>query len=164
MILTLSMPALAQIRTAFKQAPQVTISALLAAMTDATLLLQRESQELMPSASGLTRASISADAFTTPMGVLGVVGSNQPSAAFVELGTRPHMPPIAPIQRWVQDRLGLSGAEGRRVAWLVARKIARKGTPAQRVFERTLKANQAQVISIFENAAARLASHLGSAA
>ncbi len=164
MILSLSMPALDQIRAAFKQAPGVTINALLAAMTDATVLLQRESMELMPTASGLTRASIAADSFTTPMGVLGIVGSNQPSAAFVELGTRPHMPPIAPIQRWVQDRLGLSGAEGRRVAWLVARKIARKGTPAQRVFERTLAANQAQVISIFENVAARLANHLGSAA
>lgn len=164
MIISISMPALEQLRAAFKQAPTVTINALLAAMTEATLLLQRESMELMPTASGLTRASISADAFTTPMGVLGVVGTNQPSAAFVELGTRPHMPPIAPIQRWVQDRLGLSGAEGRRVAWLVARKIARKGTPAQRVFERTLAANQGQVISIFEGVAARLANHLGAAA
>ena len=164
MILTLSMPALDQLRASFKQAPSLTINTLLAAMTEATLLLQRESKELMPSASGLTRASISADAFTTPMGVLGVVGSNQPAATFVELGTRPHMPPIAPIQRWVQDRLGLSGAEGKRVAWLVARKIARKGTQPQRIFERTLQANQAQVISIFEGVAARLASQLGNAA
>jgi hypothetical protein len=159
-VIKLSLPTVAQLQAAFKQAPQVTISAMLAAMTEATLLLEREAKELMPTASGMTRASISSDAFITPVGVIGITASNQPSAAFVELGTRPHMPPIAPIQRWVQDRLGITGAEGKRVAWLVARKIARQGTKPQKIFERTLQANEGQLVAIFEGAVQRLAGHL----
>jgi hypothetical protein len=159
-VIQLSMPTLAQLQAAFRQAPQVTISTMLGAMTEATLLLEREAKELMPAASGMTRASIASDAFTTPVGVIGITASNQPAAAFVELGTRPHMPPIAPIQRWVQDRLGLTGAEGKRVAWLVARKIARQGTKPQKIFERTLAANEGQIVRIFEGAVQRLANHL----
>jgi len=38
---------------------------------------------------------------------------NAPQAAWVEYGTRPHMPPLGPILVWVRRKFGL-GAEGRR--------------------------------------------------
>lgn len=40
-------------------------------------------------------------------------------------GTRP---PIAPLQRWVQAKLGIGGAEGLGIAFAVAKKIEREGT------------------------------------
>lgn len=148
---------LAQLQASLKAAPQRTVQVMLAAMTQATLLLQHEVQDTMPAVSGLTRNSIGQDAFSTPAGALGVVGSNQATAMFVELGTRPHMPPVEPLVGWVQQRLGVSAQDAQRVAWLVARKIARVGTPKQLVFQKALNNNATQVRGIFEDAAQRLA-------
>lgn len=47
-------------------------------------------------------------------------------------GSRPHWPPRRPLQRWVRRKLGITNRrELRRVTFLVARKIARKGTRRQ---------------------------------
>lgn len=45
--------------------------------------------------------------------------------AAVEFGSRPHFPPVAPLERWAQTKLGKSG-----IGFLIARKIARVGTKA----------------------------------
>lgn len=144
-----------------REAPEVTKTLLLAAATEATLLVQREWQERLPRVSGLTAQSIIPDVFSTPAGVLGVVGSSQPSALFVELGTRPHMPPVAAMVPWVKAVLGISDPkEIKRVAFLVARKIARKGTPAQRPMGLAVEATEGQIVAMFERAADQIASHL----
>lgn len=159
--LQISIPALDAITRGYREAPDLTQREMLVAMTEATLLLQREAVEAMPrGATGLTRQSITSDAWSVPAGVLGVVGSTQPSALYVELGTKPHMPPIAPLVPWVRQVLGVAADRAERVAYLVARKIARKGTAAQKPFERTAQANAGQVVAMFENAAARIAAHL----
>lgn len=51
-------------------------------------------------------------------------------APYVEGGTRPHFPPAANLQPWVERVLGLSGAEARHKAFLIARAISRRGTRA----------------------------------
>ena len=51
--------------------------------------------------------------------IQGVVGSNLAYAPYVELGTKPHMPPISALQVWAR-RHNIP-------AYLVARKIAMKG-------------------------------------
>lgn len=38
------------------------------------------------------------------------------------------MPPVQKLVQWVAVKLGLSGNEGRQVAWAIAKKIAREGT------------------------------------
>ncbi len=48
-----------------------------------------------------------------------------PHAQAVEIGSRPHMPPIAPLIRWAQA-IGSSDPHG--TAWAVANKIKRDGT------------------------------------
>lgn len=164
MNMTISAVALAQLQASLQAAPQRTVAALLAAMTSATLLLQREVQDTLPAVSGLTRNSVGQDAFSTATGALGVVGSAQPTALFVELGTRPHMPPVEPLISWVQQRLGVSAQDAKRVAFLVARKIARVGTPPQLIFKKALDRNSGQVRGIFENTAARLAQMLAGGA
>ena len=151
---------LAQLQAAWLAAPELTTRALLAEMTAITVHLQGEVQDAMPAVSGLTRASIAQDAFSTPTGVLGVVGSPAPAALFVELGTKPHMPPVSALIGWVQERLGVSAQDAKRVAFLIARKIARKGTDPQRIFAKTLDANEAFIARQFDGMAARLAQHL----
>lgn len=149
------------IQRGFAAAPKETLRLLLAAMKQATMLVEREVKERMPrGATGLTAASISSDAYSTPAGVLGVVGSSQASAVFVELGTKPHMPPVAALVPWVQAVLGVNAKDAPGVAFLIARKIAVKGTEAQHPFENTMIATQSQVIGMFETAADQIATML----
>jgi hypothetical protein len=48
-------------------------------------------------------------------------------AVFIDQGTRPHMPPIAPLIVWATRKFGLQPEQAEAVAWAVARKIARDG-------------------------------------
>ena len=65
------------------------------------------------------------------------VVNNMEYALAVELGRRAKMPPVAPIQLWVERKLGLSGDEAESAAWGIAKKKARTATPGQRFVERT---------------------------
>lgn len=143
-----------------RQMPETTRAELLNAMDDATFLLEREAADAMPSVSGLTRKSITSDAFSTPAGALGVVGSNAIAAVAVELGTRPHRPPVEPIEAWVTQKLGIAGPEARGIAFAIANKIAKVGTKAQRPFARTLSAQLGTLEVLFEAAARRVAERL----
>ena len=162
MRLSISIAGLDGLARGLREAPGYTDQVLQAAMLEATLLVQREWQENMPrGATGLTAGSIHSDVSSTPAGVLGVVGSSQPSAVWVELGTRPHMPPSEALQPWVKAVLGIHDPkEVRNVAFLVARKIARHGTPAQRPMARAVEATEGQIIAIFERAAAQVVAHI----
>ena len=162
MRLSISIAGLDGLARGLREAPGYTDQVLQAAMLEATLLAQREWQENMPrGATGLTAGSIHSDVSSTPAGVLGVVGSSQPSAVWVELGTRPHMPPSEALQPLVKAVLGIRDPkELRNVAFLVARKIARHGTPAQRPMARAVEATEGQIIAIFERAAAQVVAHI----
>lgn len=156
----ISAPGLVALRRGFEAAADYTQKQLLDGMSEAVALLEREAKDAMPAVSGLTRGSITSDTFSTPAGVLGVVGSASIAAAAVELGTRPHMPPVAPIARWVQEKLGVPADRAHGVAFAVARKISRVGTKAQRPFERTLRRQMGALTRIFEQRAQNVADHL----
>lgn len=93
------------------------------AMQDATLLVTRDARKNAPVDRGILRASILPEVRSTAREVIGVVGSNQQHAPYMELGTKPHFPPLAALQVWAR-RHGVS-------AYLVARSIARKGIKAR---------------------------------
>ncbi len=171
----MSAQALVTLQRAFREAPELAERELMAAMTEATMLVEREVKENIPrGATGLTAASVTSDAFSTPTGPLGVVGSSQPSALFVELGTRPHpeagsgaprkMPPPEALEPWVRSVLGLGEKEARSAAFAIAMKIKLKGTKPQRPFGRALEATAAQVMRMFEDAAGRIAGQLAGGA
>lgn len=160
----MSAPGLDALQRGFAQAPAYTQAQLEAGMTEAVMLLQREVKDALPAVSGLTRASVFSDTFSTPAGVLGVVASNSIAAAAVELGTKPHMPPVAPIEAWVREKLGIAVTEARGVAFAVARKIARVGTKAQHSFGKTLERHMGTLSRIFEGRAQNVAAHLVSQA
>lgn len=76
---------------------------------------------------------------------------------FVEVGTRPHFPPLAPLERWVRKRLGVTDdRQAREIAFLVGRKIARRGTAGHFLFERAFQQNQARVLPILEREVRRV--------
>jgi|GEM_PF-3030292 len=59
------------------------------------------------------------------------VGSDLPYAPCVEFGALPHMPPVKPLKYWVRLKLGVPRGEANSVAWAVAMKIKKEGTPPQ---------------------------------
>lgn len=150
----ISVSGLAQIQAGLQEAPQLTIRLLLGTTKQATMLLERElKEEVSRGATGLTAASITSDAWSTPAGVLGVAGSANPALGFLEEGTRPHMPPVKSLIPWVRAVLGVGPKEAPGVAFLVARKIAKHGTPAQRPMARVLERTQGPIARMYEDTA-----------
>jgi len=84
----------------------------------------------------------------------GVVAVHPPAdayAAAVEFGARAHFPPIASLLRWVQAKFGAADPrEARSRAFLVARAIARRGTPGHFMFQRAVEQERANVAALFD--------------
>jgi len=102
-------------------------------MKKATLLVARAAKQNAPVDTGRLRASITPEIRRTTREVQGVVGSNVKYAPFVELGTRPHWPPVSALEVWAA-RHGTS-------AYLVARAISKRGTRARRYLQRAVEEN-----------------------
>lgn len=155
---------LRRLEAAFKAAPELVQEEMRGFMTEATALLQGEVQSRTPTTHGTLRGSIigSVTELEGGIGVQGVVGSALEYAEAVELGTRPHMPPVAPLVDWVRQKFGLSGKEAQSAAWRVARGIARHGTPAAGMFHFAWRDNQAQILSMFKARMQRITAQLGS--
>lgn len=146
--------------------PAVVREELEAAVTEADLLLAREVAERAPvgagGAAGLKGSIFHVEEINDAR-VVGLVSTSVAHAVPVELGTRPHFPPLEPLIDWVKAKFGISSEkEARGAAFLVARKISRKGTQAQRPFGLTFQALEGQVAAIFDRAAARIAARLAS--
>ena len=142
------------------KAPQIAAEELLAAMTEADMSLLREIVEATPAASGVARASLFSQETPIPGGVLGVVGSAMPHIIFVELGTKPHFPPLQPLRDWVRMKFGVTEKESYGIAFAIARKIAARGTTGAFMFKNTFARLQPQLERMFERARDRIAARL----
>jgi hypothetical protein len=152
---------------AFRQAPDMAREELTVAAREASLLLQSAivGRYTAPGPAGATHTglaagSITADAYSTPVGALGVVTSANPVVTFIELGTRPHTPPIEPLLQWVMDKLGKGVVEGFIVARSIQRKIRAHGTKPRPFFQEELDRHEELIGSMFEDAASRIAQRL----
>lgn len=161
----------------FDIAPDIVREELTAAMVESQALAEREAKEGTPigvGAAGGLRGSIAA--LTPEFGrgeVIGVVGSALDYAVPVELGTKPHFPPILyltgeqeSLDDWVRSPQGLGiddDEEAVDVALAVARKIASQGTEGAFMFEEAFEATQAQVQQNFAEARDRIGARLGGA-
>lgn len=146
-----------------KQAPQIVMEEIATSLQEALSLLEREIKDRMPTgATGLLRGSVTHQLIAQARGqeIAGKVFSPLSYAAPVELGTKPHFPPIAPLRDWVEKKLGLSKSESRSVAFLIARKIAKKGTKPQKSFETGFRDNTEQVNAILGRGLARIRARL----
>lgn len=113
------------------------------AMHKATLIVEADAKRNAPVDTGRLRASIVSEVrveSSAAKTVQGVVGSNVSYAAAMELGSRPHWPPIGAIQTWA-DRHGLS-------AFLVARAISRHGTKPRLYLQRALDSNRTRIVDL----------------
>lgn len=91
-----------------------------------------------PVNTGALRASLGSFVWTGPDWVRGAVGSPVAYAPYVEYGTRPHWPPLAPLEAWARRKFTLgSGAEATKEARSIARRVAfaisKRGTKAARM-------------------------------
>lgn len=156
---------LAMAASAFEAAPVVVEEELTAAAWRSELLLERESKENAPvgiGGGGGFKGSISArEPRVMGNSVLGQVGSPLNYAVPIEIGSKPHMPPVQPLADWAQMKLGIPPAEASGVGFAIARKIAKKGTEGSHAFERAFKAGEPQVRRFFEQAATRVAERIG---
>ena len=155
--------ALVTLQGQMRQAPHVVREELLAAMTEADGKLEAQVKELAPrGASGdLQRSVIGEERAVGEFGVEGLVASPLSYAPPVELGTKPHFPPVEALIDWVKAKLGVTGdKEARSVAFLVARKISRRGTQGQKMFEGALEHMIPEVNAIFSAAQDRIAARI----
>lgn len=137
-----------ELTKAFKSAPEIVEKVGVRALTKATALLEREVKERTPfGVSGLLRDSITAQQpyRSSFDGLVGVVSSPLDYAVCVELGTKPHYPPLEPIKRWVLKKLGLPIVSVEPVARSIAWKIRAHGTKGARMFAKAFAANKTQV-------------------
>src|SRR5581483_254091 len=74
-------------------------------------------------------------------------------AAYVEAGTGPHFPPPSALLLWVKRKFHVRDEkQAMSIAFLIARKIARRGTLAFGMFARALNQLQGELKGIFEAA------------
>jgi len=93
-----------------------------------------ETAKHTPVDRGLLKLSVTGQAVDFWPKVIGLLGSLVPYAEPVEYGSRPHWPPLAPLELWVRRKLGVPAAQVKSVAYLVARKISRVGTQGYHMF------------------------------
>lgn len=91
-------------------------------VAESALNIQREAKKRTPVDTGRLRSSI---AIEFSDGLTATIGTNVEYAAAVEFGSQPHFPPPSALAGWAR-RHGMNGKE-----FVLARKIARRGTPAQ---------------------------------
>lgn len=113
--------------------------------------------------SGGLRGSIYTELRGTPGQRSQLISSPLIYAPIVELGRRPgqRMPPAAPILLWTRRKLGLSGSGAVHAAFLIARKIARRGTQGAFMFQRAYQRLRPVAQQQFEACAARITARLG---
>ena len=167
MNITLSARGLDVLHRAASVAPDLVERVLLAEMTVVTRHIEGEVKEAWPVAVFNSREQITSDAFSSPAGVLGVVGTPSPYAPVIEDGRKPGKGVSKAGQEalalWAVGKLGVTPKKARSVAFLVSRKIKARGIAAKHPFAKTLARNDAYLVQAFEAAAERLAAQLGDA-
>lgn len=122
---------LEQLADYWTKAPQLVISELSQTLAGASAMLENKIVSQLPrgATSHLAQSVSTIGPITTHATAETMTGSSLIYAAPVELGTKPHFPPIAPLEDWVQAVLGIEDEmEINKVATLIAIKISKKGT------------------------------------
>lgn len=108
------------------------------AMHRAALLVTNEAKRRVPVDTGRLRASITPEIRSQgTQQIIGVVGSNVTYAAVIEVGSRPHWPPLDALEPWASRH--------HTTPMVVARAIARRGTRAHRYLQGAFEASRAAI-------------------
>lgn len=174
MDITLDLAPIERLAALWRRSPEIVDRHLRAALQESLLLLQRETAEATPTgAHQLLRKSIVAEPIEefSGGGLLGVVdvqdratgkyGSVLNYALAVELGTKPHRPPVLPLVDWVKAKFGLKGEEAEGAAHAIAWKIFHRGTEGRHMFRDTLARLAPAIDARFERAVDGILAELG---
>lgn len=133
--------------------PEASRKAREARITEALLFLERAVAGHTPEGAGPVhiRETYHSKVRMTGERVWGTMGTPVKYGEPLELGSKPHFPPLGPLRYWVERKLGYTGREAASVAFLIARAISRRGTKPARMFGRALDENEARVIRILEH-------------
>lgn len=115
-------------------------------LRQASLAVEGQAKSLAPVRTGNLRRSIGST--VAPIGgrPAGVIFASAKYAPYVEYGTKPHTPPLGPIQRWAA-RKGLPGG----AIWMA---IRRRGTKPHPFMEPALAQKREAVIQQIQDAMA----------
>ncbi len=157
----------AELADYWRRSPDITRTVLMRAMTAADLSLQAKLMTDLPQGAagsgggaGLA-ASIKTEERALADNVLGLVYTDKPYAVYVELGTKPHYPPIQPLIDWVEQKLGLHEEDGGRgVAYAIQHTIGKRGTKPQPVWSATWQAQRPKIEDLFRAAIRRIGTEL----
>lgn len=149
---------------AWRFAPDLMAEELVNGVMEASLYLERLIKDNTPTTTNILRGSIGArQPQRIGEDVIGVVGTSIGYAVPVELGTKPHFPPVQALADWARQKFGLPPEEAEEVGYAVARKIAREGTKGHFMFQRAFSDGEATVQRILTAAAERGLNRLGKA-
>jgi hypothetical protein len=134
-----------------KKYPEVSLGVRKAKVSEALMLLEAAVKKATPYGAGPIHLRDSETSAVKVRGskVVGVTGTPLEHGEPVESGTKPHFPPLGPIQFWVERKLGIyDEKQAKSVAFLVARAISKRGTKGAQMFKNTMKDNEAKVLAI----------------
>jgi hypothetical protein len=151
------------ISPAFMAAPAMVMDELESAMISSLLYLEGQTAERTPVNMGTLRRSYTSEVSQFIDAVFGKMSSPLTYALPVEMGTRPHYPPLEPLINWVESKLGLYGDEAESAARGIQRKIGRFGTPGYGMARFALIDGQATISAEFADAAERITARLAGA-
>ncbi|MGH2341802.1 hypothetical protein ACRC7T_09980 [Segnochrobactraceae bacterium EtOH-i3] len=79
----------------------------------------------------------------------------------MELGTKPHMPPVKPLSVWVHEKLGKSWEEAEEIAQKDRVKIKHHETAGAHMFEEGFAHAEPQIRELLEAALAQAIERIG---
>ena len=131
MELRLSIELAGALTRAFAQAPEIVLQELETATGSALAYLQSETAERTPTDLGTLRGAFVPAVYVSPGldAVFSELANPLPYALPVEMGTRPHYPPLEPLVGWVERKLQLFGDEAESAARAIQHKIGLVGSP-----------------------------------
>jgi len=143
---------LTEVNKLFNAFPDAVRAATVSKVTEVLMYLERLVKPATPYGAGPVHLmqTITTEVNASGDEVEGILGTPAKYGEPVEFGTRPHFPPVAPIEYWVEKKLGLQGAEAKSVAFLIARKISEKGTEGAFMFTDAWNDHQADINHILD--------------
>ena len=130
--------------------PDAAKAARVSKLTQALMLVERAVKQRTPEGAGPMHLRDTIFGRTSILGrqVHGILGTPARYGESVEMGTRPHFPPVDPIRHWVERKLRISGDEAKGVAFLIARAISRRGTKGAHMFDKGFEVSKSRIMEI----------------
>jgi len=154
---------LEQLADIWTKSPQMVMAELTRTLVGTSAMVQAQIVHKLPrgATSHLAQSVGMVGPIVTNNSAQTLIGSSLIYAAPVELGTKPHMPPIAPLVDWVTAVLGIEEPEAKTVAFKIARKISKKGTKGNFAYRDAFEQSQAAVKVQFKQLLNTIVSKLG---